>query len=85
MWGTTLCLLCEKGGLMKHIDYAKVSQYLKEFYECDRILIDFLELEGKMVIHKHSFRDGKLIIGQKTSYDYNDFESITERLENETH
>jgi hypothetical protein len=69
---------------MKHIDYAKVSQYLKEFYECDRILIDFFELEGKMVIHKHSFRDGKLIIGQKTSYDYNDFESITERLENET-
>jgi hypothetical protein len=67
--------------MTKHIDYAKVSQYLKEFYECDRIVIDFLELEGKMVIHKHSYLlDGKLRMGQPTSYDYSDFESITERL-----
>ena len=66
--------------MTKPIDYAKVSQYLKEFYECDRIVIDFLELEGKMVIHKHSYhRDGKLRMGQPTSYDYSDFESITER------
>lgn len=65
----------------KHIDYVKVSQYLKEFYECDRILIDFLELEGKMVIHKHFFLpDGKIRMGQKTSYDYSSFENITERL-----
>lgn len=67
--------------MTKHIDYAKVSQYLKEFYECDRIVIDFLELEGKMVIHKHSYLpDGKLRMGQPTSYDYSNFESITERL-----
>lgn len=67
--------------MTKHIDYAKVSQHLKEFYECDRILIDFLELEGKMVIHKHSYlSDGKLRMGQPTSYDYSSFESITERL-----
>jgi hypothetical protein len=65
------------------IDYVKVSQYLKEFYECDRILIDFLELEGKMVIHKHSFVDRKLRMGQKTSYDYSSFENITKRLEND--
>ena len=65
----------------KHIDYVKVSQYLKEWYGCDRILIDFLELEEKMVIHKHTFVDGKLRIGQKTSYDYSSFENITERLE----
>lgn len=65
----------------KPIDYVKVSQYLKEFYECDRILIDFLELEGKLVIHKHSYVDGKLRIGQPTSYDYSCFENITERLE----
>ena len=66
----------------KPIDYAKVSQHLKEFYECDRILIDFLELEGKMVIHKHSFLpDGKIRMGQKTSYDYSCFENITEKLE----
>jgi hypothetical protein len=52
----------------KHIDYVKVSQYLKEFYECDRILIDFLELEGKMVVHKHSFLPGGKI-GGKTSYE----------------
>ena len=44
----------------KPIDYVKVSQYLKQFYECDRILIDFVELEGKMVIHKHSYTDGRL-------------------------
>lgn len=67
--------------MTKHIDYAKVSQYLKEFYECDKIVIDFLELEGKMVIHKHSYLpDGKLRMGQPTSYDYSNFESITERL-----
>ena len=67
----------------KHIDYAKVSQYLKEFYECDRILIDFHTLEGKMVIHKHSYLpEGKLRMGQPTSYEYSDFESITKRLEN---
>ena len=67
--------------MTKHIDYAKVSQHLKEFYECDRILIDFLELEGKMVIHKHSYLpDGKLKMKQPTSYDYSSFESITERL-----
>ena len=66
----------------KKIDYAKVSQHLKEWYECDRILIDFLELEGKMVIYKHSYVDGKLkIVGQKTSYDYSSFENITKRLE----
>ena len=70
----------------KHIDYVKVSQYLKEWYGCDRILIDFLELEGKVVIHKHSFLpDGKIRMGQKTSYEYSAFENITERLENETH
>ena len=69
----------------KHIDYAKVSQYLKEYYGCSRILIDFLELEGKIVIHKHHFiKDGRLRMGTPTSYDYKDFESITERLENET-
>ena len=65
------------------IDYVKVSQSLKEWYGCDRILIDFLELEGKMVIHKHSFRDGKLVIGQPTSYDYSGFESMTENLKKE--
>ena len=65
----------------KKIDYAKVSQHLKEWYECDRILIDFLELEGKMVIHKNSYVDGKLKMGQPTSYDYSSFENITERLE----
>lgn len=66
----------------KKIDYAKVSQHLKEWYGCDRILIDFHNLEGKMVIHKHSFLpDGKIRIGQPTSYDYSDFESITKRLE----
>ena len=65
----------------KPIDYVKVSQYLKEFYECDRILIDFVGLEGKMVINKHSYTDGKLRMGQPTSYDYSSFENITERLE----
>jgi hypothetical protein len=70
----------------KHIDYTKVSKHLKKFYECDRILIDFHTLEGKMVIHKHSYLpDGKLRMGQLTSYEYKDFESITKRLENETH
>ena len=70
----------------KHIDYAKVSQYLKEFYECDRILIDFSTLEGKMVIHKHSYLpEGKLRMGQPTSYEYSSFENMTEMLENETH
>lgn len=67
----------------KHIDYTKVSQYLKEFYECDRILIDFVELEGKLVIHKHYFSDGKVRWGQPTSYDYSFFEGLTERLEKE--
>jgi hypothetical protein len=34
-----------------------------------------------MVIHKHSYLpDGKLRMGQPTSYDYSNFESITERL-----
>ena len=65
----------------KPIDYVKVSQYLKEFYECDRILIDFVGLGGKMVIHKHSYTDGRLRMGQPTSYDYSSFENITERLE----
>ena len=60
----------------KPIDYVKVSQYLKEFYECDRILIDFVGLGGKMVIHKHSYTDGKLRMGQPTSYDYSSFENI---------
>ena len=70
----------------KHIDYTKVSQHLKEFYECDRILIDFHTLEGKMVIHKHSYLpEGRLRMGQPTSYDCSDFESITKRLENKTH
>ena len=66
------------------IDYAKVSQHLKEWYGCDSILIDFCGLEGKIVIHKHSFIDGKVRMGQPTSYDYKDFESITRRLNNKT-
>lgn len=71
---------------MKHIDYAKVSQYLKELYGCDRILIDFLELEGKMVIYKHyHLKDGRLRMGTPTSYEYGDFENITGWLENELH
>ena len=72
----------------KHIDYAKVSQYLKEYYECDRILIDFHTHEGILVIHKHTYHyhpDGKqeVIIGKPTCYYYSDFEDLTERLENE--
>ena len=65
----------------KPIDYVKVSQYLKKFYECDRILIDFVGLGGKMVIHKYSYTDGRLRMGKPTSYDYSSFENITERLE----
>jgi hypothetical protein len=67
------------------IDYAKVSQYLKEYYGCSRILIDFCELKGKMVIYKHHIlKDGRLRMGSPTSYDYKDFESITRRLNNKT-
>jgi hypothetical protein len=67
------------------IDYAKVSQYLKEYYGCSRILIDFCELEGKMVIHKHHIlKDGRLRMGSLTSYDYKDFERITKRLNNKS-
>lgn len=67
------------------IDYAKVSQHLKEWYGCDSILIDFCELKGKMVIYKHYIlKDGRLRMGTPTSYDYKDFESITRRLNNKT-
>jgi len=71
---------------MKHIDYAKVSQDLKEYYGCDKILIDFLELKDKIVINKVFYTsDGRMRTLQPTSYDYSDFERITARLENETH
>lgn len=45
------------------IDYVKVSQHLKEWYGCDSILIDFCGLKDKMVIHKHSYIDGKVRMG----------------------
>jgi len=63
------------------IDYELVTKHLiKHYKDYPQIWMDFCSLSGKIVIHKIRWENGKMIEGQPTSYDYKDFESITERL-----
>jgi hypothetical protein len=66
------------------IDYELVTKDLiKHYKDYPQIWMDFYSLSGKIVIHKIRWENGKMIEGQPTSYDYKDFESITERLKND--
>jgi len=68
----------------KMIDYELVTKHLiKHYKDYPQIWMDFCSLSGKIVIHKIRWESGKMIVGQPTSYDYKDFESITERLKND--
>ncbi len=62
------------------IDYELVTKHLiKHYDEYSQIWMDFCSLPGKIVIQKIRFENGKMIRGQPKSYDYKDFESITDK------
>lgn len=66
-----------------NIDYQEVTKYLLKRYEVySEIHMDFNAIENKIVIHKIRYENGKLIKGQSTSYDYDDFENITKMINN---
>lgn len=66
------------------IDYELVTKHLIKHYEnYSQIWMDFCSLPGKIVVHKIRWENYKMIQGQPTSYDYEDFESITEMMKSQ--
>lgn len=69
--------------MLKDIDFVRISEKLKIFYEVDKILFDFSEYQKSnyVIVHKLKLRDGKRTFMQMSSYTYDDLKRLTESKE----
>lgn len=58
------------------MDYELISKKLKEYYQVDRILLEFGDVPNAVVVHKHIREQGGWRFRQSNAWTYDDLKRL---------